>query len=975
MDKQIILERLLKEFGNPFYKMIPEKHDAGEWMLIDLRKKEWKMPSSFNFGKTYELPVALELNEKYPLHLQFFPNGNFMENFSMKRGDPSKGIVGKGRANGDRWNAFIIDLDFVESWFETMEEYREYISIQIGDFLPTYVLMSNTGNKLSWWFHLVYIIDPAIRPELNKIYSDKDFENMLIYAHSKFKWGDLNPSRYWVEAGIRMPLTFHRKSGKPIQTLMFVPKEGLKFSQLHKHWVESESDIDRFVYLDIDRFNYRHEHWADYNRSIKDYKEISKNYGIVKCWTIDQLKFEDVFKQLSEYEYDRTFTVRWKDWNIIKINWEIKLNWTNLDIVDKSTGALYTTNWYKLNKEENYVNSSFSWANHPTRPQGSVLSFLRYYFDNDTVHLEKFLFNKFAIPFKDNIVEDAENVLRTYNSPSNLFTITATKTRVIRTKLFKTKNKQNAQHDTVIDWELAVYAKADTNIDINMMETDITTTVYFARNRNKESVMIYPVASKRDRNRLYQNSIGFFFGDDNDVGMIFNALESIEDIPKVNVISKWWYSEDGIYYLGNKIAGKGKNVITMFPHKEKLHKWENVSFIKYLSSVREVFDDNIAITAMMMAAASCWMNAWDSIIDIANVSPAMFITWETESWKTTLEELIKSAIGYDPNAKYRSTSAGRFSSTAKPFKEACTLYEPIFISEFTNNVNPVIEEGIRNVLNREVSDRGTQSMKNIRYVFRSTLFISWEKMSAEMSVNNRTLTMYLKRSYQKRKKNKDGTDVMLLTEIKKTTPYLEILNSWNKYHNEEWYVRLAYEKALKLLNKKGIDSRTANILAYPLATNSIVYSGLSDEEVADALIRVINKAGVLNTQQSMLHKDATFRLKEMIMQEAIKKKVFVSKKEYNKETKLNNTIYEIVFQSEYINQYWPIIREIVSDINEFVWENVGALLSNTLILSSPVDNIKASSIDRMMAQILLSLRIHHVDYLTENDYSHYRSIL
>ena len=73
------------------------------------------MPSSFNFGKTYELPVALELNEKYPLHLQFFPNGNFMENFSMRRGDPSKGIVGKGRANGDRWNAFIIDLDFVES--------------------------------------------------------------------------------------------------------------------------------------------------------------------------------------------------------------------------------------------------------------------------------------------------------------------------------------------------------------------------------------------------------------------------------------------------------------------------------------------------------------------------------------------------------------------------------------------------------------------------------------------------------------------------------------------------------------------------------------------------------------------------------------------------------------------------------------------------------------------------------------------
>jgi hypothetical protein len=40
MDKLHIIERLLKEFGKPFYKMIPEKSDIEKADLIDKWKSE-----------------------------------------------------------------------------------------------------------------------------------------------------------------------------------------------------------------------------------------------------------------------------------------------------------------------------------------------------------------------------------------------------------------------------------------------------------------------------------------------------------------------------------------------------------------------------------------------------------------------------------------------------------------------------------------------------------------------------------------------------------------------------------------------------------------------------------------------------------------------------------------------------------------------------------------------------------------------
>ena len=60
--------------------------------------------------------------------------------------------------------------------------------------------------------------------------------------------------------------------------------------------------------------------------------------------------------------------------------------------------------------------------------------FLRYYFENNVAHLEKFLFKSFWIPFKDNDIQDNEDVIWSFNSPSNLFTITSTQNRVVRTK-------------------------------------------------------------------------------------------------------------------------------------------------------------------------------------------------------------------------------------------------------------------------------------------------------------------------------------------------------------------------------------------------------------------------------------------------------------------------------------------------------------------------------------------------------------
>ena len=135
--------------------------------------------------------------------------------------------------------------------------------------------------------------------------------------------------------------------------------------------------------------------------------------------------------------------------------------------------------------------------------------------------------------------------------------------------------------------------------------------------------------------------------------------------------------------------------------------------------------------------------------------------------KVLLEELMMCCAWHIPSAKYRSTSCWRFSSTAKPFKEACTQPEIMRLLEHTWDLNPVIKEGIRNVINREITERGTQSMKNIQYKYRSWLIISWEMNSAETSINNRTLPIYLKRSYQKRHFNKDWTENLLIQKLKR----------------------------------------------------------------------------------------------------------------------------------------------------------------------------------------------------------------
>ena len=99
---------------------------------------------------------------------------------------------------------------------------------------------------------------------------------MLEFAHLKFKWGDENKTRYWPAAGIRLPLSYHWKTGKPIQTIMFIPKPGLVFKDIIKCWISDESDIDGIKYLNEELFNSRYENSKHYFNSHKDHIELAK---------------------------------------------------------------------------------------------------------------------------------------------------------------------------------------------------------------------------------------------------------------------------------------------------------------------------------------------------------------------------------------------------------------------------------------------------------------------------------------------------------------------------------------------------------------------------------------------------------------------------------------------------------------------------------------------------------------------------
>ncbi len=971
MGKIELLESLMKKMWDPFYKTFWEKSEVNSVDLVDEWKKDNKISSSYSPSKSYCLEAALEINDKYPVHLQRFPNGDFMRNFDGKRGETStKWVVGKTKVSNKPWYVLVIDLDFKESWFDTMWEYWKYIIGFTKNILPSFVVMSDTWTKKSWWFHLYYIIDPAIRERVNEVYG-KDISKMVSYLSWMMRWWDTNPSRFWPEAWIRMPLSKHWKTWKPIQTILFKPEKDLKYKDIVKNVIEEPQEIDYLNYLSEQDFIAWNNLSKKFDKEKSHKKKLEKDYWIWKSWEINSIPFSKVIKELKEYNYDRAFSIRDRNSKIKKVNWYLEIDWININIREKGTDILYPTDWYIFNKEENYINSSFSWKYHPDRPQWNVLPFLKFYFENDSSHVEEFLFKHFGVAFKDNDIKDHEDVLWHYESPNNTYSITATQTRVVRTMMHPTKKKW-VDSKTILDCKLDIIARSITNVNQDLMETSVKKKVFMVRNRQKELDLMFPVIWKKEFNRLYQSKFWFFLGDDNDIWMMFEAIESIEDIKEVDLITLGWYYEDwSIYYLWNEIKKWKNESLTKFNEIIPLNDYKQISVEEYYNKLKAIVDDRVAILIVLSVIIAMWMNALDEIKDIVNVAFALFVNWETMAGKSTLMEITRVMRWFNIWDNSRMTTASRATwTTAKPFKEACSQREAYDVDEYTNEVKDVISQWIRDILNWMSSERWTASMYNIKYNFRSPLFLSWERWPEEESVVNRMLMIYMKKEYQK---TSEREFVDKVVDIKSHTCYMDILLWRQNAIKNKWYIRNVFMRCLEMINKKWVTGRSANTLARILLANYIVKTWVEDEEVIDALLRAEETSGK-NSTHFKSSVDPAFKLKEIIMKQYMERKCIILPKDYDEWWATQERFYEIMFTNEkFMTSKKSEINDIISNINNIVWNNCVTVVGSTMLIRTrPWD--KSQALDFALTSLCKSLRITNAEKIDKDSVMNYRDM-
>jgi len=963
MDRLKTIKGFLSLFGNPFYNLIEEKDLSWKNLVSELKKK-WELPNDMSFSKFYELETALEINSKLPYHVQFSPNGNFMDNFVGKAWDKISWIVWENKIwSKPDIHAFVIDIDYHDTDYKNFEDLYDAIVDVFKDTPPSFIAMNYIEWKKTWWFHLYFLIDPEDKEDVSSILKKNDIKNINRYLHSQFPWWDMNESRYWISSRIRIPLTNHWKSWKPVLCNLFKWEKWLKFWDIKKNAIQSENDFKDLNYVTWDMVMSMLKVIKNNTQQKKDEMNIKKEYGKEKYNKINEIPFSKIFKALEKHPFDRKFTVRWADWSIKEINWILILEWNSIHIREKSSNILYPTNWYKYNKEENFVNSSFSWVNHPNRPQWNVFPFLKYYLWG-LKSTEDFLFKNFNIKFSQLEMSEGENIMNEYKSPNGTFEMTFTDKRVYVTEIFKQNKRENLNIKNLLDEKIDVVCKTKTKLNQDFSESDTEEFAFIVKNKNWENILFKPVTTKRKFNDLYQSQIGFFYWNDDDVWKFFQALENIDfEYKELRHLS--WFYEDWVVFWWKKVVTDSSNITNKyydyFKNKNNLSTKKQIPVSHFISKLKSLYKDEVAEMTVLSFLSSISMNLFDDIEDQVKINTSIFFTWDTKSGKSSLKDIGKSMIWYED--KYREYAAS--SITPKPLKEAATSTEPLILEEaWWTNLKENIKSILRNIINRDKWSRWTASMKNLNYDYRSPIIAIWEEMTDEASINNRFCTINIKPSYQKIEIKNWVVCKDKFNEILEYTCRKEILESFSKYYNEKWYIKKAYNKSLKQLNEAGIVWREWEKFARILACNKLVYTGIKDEDAIESILFFLNRSWEIN-DSFIIQNDPAFRFKEMLIQSIMERKVIGRKYEAMYSWKCVWSIYEMTFMNWFVDKNRWRIADIISETDDFVWDRIFKVMSNTIIIKILDDNDKSKSFDYALSHLFNLLKVTHAEQVED----------
>lgn len=865
-----MLEQFLKLFWCPLVKFLEDV----KW----IQKKRW---DKFNWSTKCKLDIALEVNKTQPYWLFFTPNWNYDDISKLW----DKAICGAAKPwHAPFWNCLFADIDRNNKKNPTGMETNEELWVEVVDTINRHGIPPTFVVETPGWFHLYWLFHPEDRELIHHTMA-WDITKILKYVTNLFVWWD--DSALAVNKVMRLPFSNHRKTKEPLP---------VKLKKYNNGVLEDfkQEDFDGLIFMRLKWLENALE-YVKWQKTVEATNKVQQQFYSSDAYhTANSIPFPTLLNKLSKFPklYKGKKYIFWSSWTGITVSidwWPEELTW-----------------WYKRRRDQNYVNC-FSDSNHPIeeRPRWDIMSFLHYYFSRDAAKVKSFLKNEFMIEVDEAPLEDETEILVITKHD---YSIIFTSRRVQLKHVVQGKNQSYERMVDLFKQPLTILGKGKTRMTYNMAETEDLNDVFLCES-GINKFFLKRHTTKRDFNS--KNSNLFFYGEDNDLGMFYEAIIYDPTIISIDILSQSWVYDDCVYVGWNVIYGKTeKFLLPAFEFDMDFKNKQQISVRDFIDGLCEITDDYIAIPAVLETIVLAGMNIWWT----KTIYPGMLLTGWTGSGKTVLSFMLKSMIWYSNISRTYSL----WSLSPQPLKQYATDYSLLFLEEITSNVQERCEDILRNVLNHNKWWRGTNTGTNVFYDFRSPIFALGERTFKDESINNRFLTLVMSNTQHK------GDD-WKIQAMSSMTCIDDIYSNYNLHKDN---LDSKYDEYTDRIKRDWVNPRIADVRAYIFAINDLFGIWFTYEELFGYMKK--NLKNVWYDLDSAVKIGKEHQLKSIIVNGIMSRRVmgtFEATDDYDS--------YTIMFMEDYYQKNRAILNFMVTQFNSekermwMIWTDLVIRISTT----------------------------------------------
>ena len=711
-----LIEKWLSLFGSPWVFSFEDKKSSERII---------------GFTSDYQsIDTLIKVNEEKPYGIHFSPNWNF--GLLNKVWTP---IVRKKDLANPYISCFYIDVDKRDSIFNADETKRwmlKYLISFIEDIHLRVAFISETPG----WFHLRLFVRPEDREKLWRFLSNDDYKLIQENLASRVEWWDKNA--HWFAKIMRCPFSKYWKNWIPEDVKLYSTNIAITNDEWWEVWKVNLREVKTVDDLVIPDNMYSRKEWIiDFIKSLKNNMNIDRKAPsldmlntIIWDWEtkINELNIVEVVKKL--YDYPREY--HWKMYRFV-------LDWLGISM--EYDWIKHHTDWYKINKEQNYVNN-FSTFNHSKyeRPTGWPYRFLRRYFNNNFSKLKDFVNNCFELW----LTEEKEWVYGSYLA-NNWTYIFCSDWVIFESNVSK---KWEDVRQTIIQRPIAIKWVIETKFQAHWEEDQIRRQYIFYDVYNNSEYLIEFKPDVKKFNNDY-GSYGLILTTNSNAILLnlFVALNSAVEkwqIYKYDCRELNWYYDD-MFVIGDEAYDTEWNLIdandiglilrtrkvSTQPTQKEITVSEFWEMVAKLFSQREALVSFTTFIALLLGT-----KFWNPILKWYKqqvLIPWLFLSWISRSGKTTALTIFKNWFGLS----YETKKYSIVSTTPQPLRQEATDDFILHLEEFTWEVWEIKETIVRDILNKSKTSRWEQDGSNLSYTSRSQLILDWEVLPESESVTNR----------------------------------------------------------------------------------------------------------------------------------------------------------------------------------------------------------------------------------------------